>query len=122
MLCFSVFIQPLISKISGECGLILNKWYANDGNLLGPVDAVRKALKLLMETGPEYQFYINPTKRTAYWPKKTARNLGPLQDVRSLSHSSKEGMEILGALVDFESFTKKYHLSKMLKCHEFFTT
>lgn len=42
-------------------------WYADDGNLLGPISAVRKALRILVELRPTYQLLLIYTKTIACW-------------------------------------------------------
>lgn len=78
MLLFSVALQPLFRRISRHCCIALNRWYADDGILVGPIDEVVKALKLLRDEGPASGFYVNISKCRAYWPTTTPAHLSRL--------------------------------------------
>ena len=53
MLLFSLALQPLITRISRECNLSLNRWYADDGTLIGTIPEVTQALIILKTSGPD---------------------------------------------------------------------
>lgn len=101
-----ICIQPLVIRIKSECSLAFNRWYPNDGNLLGTTDAAQKELELLVEVGIQYQFFIIKSTTTAYLPKLTEINLRPLQTVIPFRPSLADEMEVLGAPIGFDRFMK----------------
>lgn len=58
MLLFSLALQPLIRKITRGYGVKLNRWYGNNGTLLGPVDEVSQALRTLYLESTEFSIAI----------------------------------------------------------------
>lgn len=49
MVLFSLFIQPFIRQITGDCDLELNLWYAEDGTIGVTISKVHKALNVLRD-------------------------------------------------------------------------
>ena len=68
MLLFSLTVQPLIRRISQTCNLELNRWYADDGLLIGRIAEVKRALQILRDEGPAHNFYMHVGKTKSYWP------------------------------------------------------
>ncbi len=60
MFQFSLALQPLTHKIAHECDLEINRWYADDGTLIGRIEEVSKALCILFTEGPDHHFYQSP--------------------------------------------------------------
>ena len=81
MLLFSLALQPLVRRLSVQCRPALNRWYADDGTIVGPIDEVIKALTILRDEGPGFGFYRNISKYRAYWPSSTSDNLSRLLTV-----------------------------------------
>jgi hypothetical protein len=66
MLLFSLVIQPLLRHISNTCDLELNLFYADDGKIGGCNREVHKALDILRDDGPLFQYYLLPTRTLGY--------------------------------------------------------
>lgn len=58
--------------------LALNRWYADDGTLIGPIKEVAKALCILSDEGYAAGFHIIISKSRAYWPTSTQKNISRL--------------------------------------------
>ena len=97
MLLFSLAIQPLVRRVSQECSLALNRWYADDGTLIGPIAEVTKALRILRDEGPAAGFHINIAKSRAYWPTATPENMSRHLHTFPLQVPDDEGLVLLGA-------------------------
>lgn len=122
MFLFTLCLQPLVRQISNECDLVLNRWYADDGNLLGPISAVQKALKILVRKGPMYQFHLNPSKTTAYWPALSQEGIANLRKSVPLRLSQENGVEILGSRIGTDEYMRSHLMSLTKTCDKLLDT
>ena len=95
MLVFSLAIQPLTRRLSRECNLAVNLWYTDDGNLIGNIAEVIKALRILRNSGPAAGFHVNFTKCSASWTSSSPVNLSPLLNVFPDQISPEVGMVLV---------------------------
>lgn len=91
--CYYLVIQPLILELEARCNMDLNHWYADDGILIGRIEEVQKALEILREFGPNFNFALSVLKTTAYWPSTDS---SALQNLRAsvpidVTHSRDPG-------------------------------
>lgn len=117
MLLFSLALQPLARRISHECDVLMNRWYADDGTIIGRIDEVAKALKILNTEGPTHQFFLNPAKTRVFWPSLSPDLLLPLTTVAPLHVIEDGGLELLGAPIGSDSFMTQYITRKLQNCN-----
>lgn len=124
MLLLSLAIQPagcpesraaLVSCLSRHCRLALNRWYADDSTLVGPIDEVLKALTILRHNGPASGFYLNISKCRAYRPTTTPANLSRLLKIFPLHSSRDGGLVLLGAPLGTDAYIRQ-HLNEVHSC------
>ena len=96
MLLFSLATHELFRKIEEECHLPLNVYYADDGIIAGPIAEIKKALQLLQNLGPEYQFFVNMSKTRAYVPSGSATTIAGLTELLPEENISSMGISLLG--------------------------
>ena len=77
-LMFALAIHPIVQRIEAECDLVVHRWYADDGLLVGKIDQVKLALDIIAEEGEKISFILQPTKTKAYWPTQSVRLISPL--------------------------------------------
>ena len=65
-LYFCCGIMGLVNEIN-QLGPIYNKWYMDDGGIVGDVDLLLKVWDLLQSRGPEMGLYLNPSKCEWSW-------------------------------------------------------
>ena len=123
MLLFSLALRPLTRLISQSCDVLMNRWYADDGKIIGRIHEVVKALEIIKKDGPKYQFYLKPTKTRVFWPKQRSDNIRALAAVDSLHIIEEGGLDLLGAPIGTELYMAQY-LKEKLKhltppCHAF---
>ena len=66
ILLFSLALQPLASRISESCDLLMNRWYADDRTIVGRVEEVLKAPALIKAKDPKHQFFLNPKRHVSF--------------------------------------------------------
>ena len=59
-------IMGLVNEIN-QLGPIYNKWYMDDGGIVGDVDLLLKVWALIQSRGPELGLYLNPSKCEWSW-------------------------------------------------------
>lgn len=60
----------MLRKISADCDLLLNAWFADDGIIVGEQSEICKSLEILASEGLSVQYSMKPEKSTVYWPVK----------------------------------------------------
>ena len=65
-LYFCCGINGLVNEILA-LNPVYNKWYMDDGGIIGDVELLRKVWKLLLERGPEMGLELNPSKCEWSW-------------------------------------------------------
>ena len=108
MLLFSLAVQPLIRRISRECNLSLNRWYADDGTLIGTIPEVTKALTILKTSGPDIGFTMNVSKCRAYWPSTNPTSLQTMTHSFPLQITQDGGIALLGAPLGTGAYIKDF--------------
>ena len=116
MLFFSLAMQPLIRRISQTCKMYLNRWYADDGTLAGPLTKVLHALRLLISEGPSHQCFLNPSKIRMFWPCPPAEYPPSLVSVLPTQNISSEGLELLGVPIGTSAFMARHMRAKLQEC------
>eukprot|EP00173_Palmaria_palmata_P002875 Plantae.Rhodophyta-Palmaria_palmata.ctg299.p1 GENE.Plantae.Rhodophyta-Palmaria_palmata.ctg299~~Plantae.Rhodophyta-Palmaria_palmata.ctg299.p1 ORF type:complete len:100 (-),score=2.15 Plantae.Rhodophyta-Palmaria_palmata.ctg299:328-627(-) len=68
MLLFAFVIQPLILSIDAKCQLDFNVWCADDGTIVGDIDEVAKAYRIILDDGAKVNFKLVKSKTSLWWP------------------------------------------------------
>ncbi len=122
-LLFSLVLHEIIKKINITCpDLLLNKWYLDDGVIMGKSSDLLKVLNLLETEGPKYGHHINlkkfeiiyKTERGAesssyheYSYHYRVRDIFP-HPIRLIHANENLGFEILGAPIGPKGFCENY--------------
>lgn len=116
MLLFCLVIQPMICKITRECDLALNIWFADDGTLVGRPSEVRKALDIIAADGVKVQYSVKAEKSKACWPSMNHLKLRLLTDVYPLAlQDDAGGFVLMGALLGSPNFCVKFLDDKLAR-------
>ena len=94
----------------------MNRWYADDGTLIGQIDEVAKALDIITKQGPRFQFFLNSLKTRVFWPNRQADLLSPLLTVGPPRIIDAGGVDPLGAPIGSPNFMEKYIREKLKTC------
>ncbi len=134
-LLFSLVLQEVVKKIHDSIPTLkLNKWYLDDGVIIGTKAELQAVLKILSEEGPKLGLILNPKKCEIIFKQKDAkRNSGApslsagvplsLSSVRScfpepikiIQTNDTVGLEILGTPIGPTLFCEKFIREKTLK-------
>lgn len=106
MLLFSLVLQPVINTISQSCDLALNRWYDEDGTLIGSIEQVSRAVHILLSEGANINFQVQARKTIAFWPRISQHKIRPLTSILPVRVANVNGIELLGAPIGSESFVK----------------
>ena len=58
---------------------VYNKWYMDDGGIIGDVETLQQAWKIIQERGPEMGLYLNPSKCEWTWLDPKCKDPCPIQ-------------------------------------------
>ena len=117
MLIFSLTVQPLIRCISQVCNLKLNRWYADDGLLIGRISEVKRALQILRDEGSAHNFFMHIGKTKAYWPTIDTNRLSKITDEIPIDVMTAGGVDILGAPVGSINYMELKLQEKLDACN-----
>src|SRR5690348_4993419 len=65
-LYFCCGLASLVDSIE-KLGPVYNKWYMDDGGIIGTVEVLQKAWDLLVSEGPKVGLHLNPAKCEWSW-------------------------------------------------------
>ena len=85
-------------------GLDLHVWFLDDGTLVGDVDKVLEALKIIEAIGPTIGCHLNMAKCELWWPTMSDTSLFP----SSIRRVHQDGVELLGSPIGTDSFIQQY--------------
>ena len=113
-LLFSLVLHAVIKSIDTTCpNLILNKWYLDDGVIIGTSSELLKVMEILEKEGPESGLFINLGKFEViyktdnndvtnnnsyynYYYYNKVRNIFP-EPIKLIHASVESGFDIVGA-------------------------
>ena len=116
MLLFSLSVKPLVCRISLDCHLLLNRWYADDGTFVGRIPQFAKALCILQEIGPGIGFHMNISKCPVYCSAILPASLTSLTYQCPLQVADDGSISILGAPIETDYFKTAYLDAKINSC------
>ena len=117
-LYFCCGINCLVNEIQ-SLDPVYNKWYMDDGGIIGDVELLKKVWKILQERGPELGLNLNPSKCEWSWLDPNCTLPCPIRldgvneegQVKLVPHSE---IQMLGVPLGSDSFTADYVESKLL--------
>ena len=77
-LYFCCGINGLVNEIQ-KLNPVYNKWYMDDGGIIGDVETLQQAWKIIQERGPEMGLYLNPSKCEWTWLDPECKDPCPIQ-------------------------------------------
>jgi len=113
-LLFSLALHPVLAKLRAACPeLLLNAWYLDDGTLIGPHSALRRALTILSEEAPTTGLHLNLAKCVLWWPSLVpSPALGFPSDLPCIRSS---GIDLLGSPLGDSTFAASLLSDKVHK-------
>ena len=99
---------------------VYNKWYMDDGGIIGDVETLQQAWKIIQERGPEMGLYLNPSKCEWTWLDPECKDLCPIQlkgvaaedQVKLVPH---DHIEMLGVPLGSVKFNSEFVEKKLMK-------
>jgi hypothetical protein len=116
-LLFSIVLNQLTDKIQLSCPiLLLNKWFCDDGTMIGSREEVVKALNIIIEEGESLGLILNLNKCEIHWP--SGDQSFPLfpGDIKRLP---KEGVCLLGSAIGTSLFVGDFMDLAINDCKKF---
>jgi len=114
--CFG--IMKLVNEIGG-LNPIYNKWYMDDGGIIGPVPTLLKVWELIKSRGPAIGLHLNPAKCEWSWLDPARTEACPIKldgvneegQVKLVPHSE---IQMLGVPLGNDEFTADFVEKKLL--------
>ena len=118
-LYFCCGINGLVNEIQ-KLNPVYNKWYMDDGGIIGDVETLQQAWKIIQERGPEMGLYLNPSKCEWTWLDPECKDLCPIQlkgvaaedQVKLVPH---DHIEMLGVPLGSVKFNSEFVEKKLMK-------
>ena len=110
-LYFCCGLQSLIDRIA-DLGPVYQKWYMDDGGIVGPVDLLLKVWEILKVDGPALGLHLNPAKCEWSWLNSKCTLPCPL-DLVELVPTSR--IQMLGVPLGSDEFVSQFVEGKLLK-------
>jgi hypothetical protein len=109
-LYFCCGLQSIIDRIA-SLGPTYQKWYMDDGGIVGPVDLLLKVWDILKNEGPALGLHLNPTKCEWSWLNAECDLPCPLEHVQLVPTSE---IQMLGVPLGSQGFVSDYIEGKLL--------
>ena len=109
-LYFCCGLQSIIDRITA-LGPTYQKWYMDDGGIVGSQDLLLKVWEILKTDGPALGLHLNPTKCEWSWLNAECALPCPLEQVASVPTSN---IQMLGVPLGADAFVANYVEGKML--------
>jgi hypothetical protein len=111
-LLFALTIQPLLVKATSELtvNLSVGVFYADDGTLVGPPDALKQVLEILRDDGPDFGVFLNLGK-SALWDLNQQTDLTPLEAFQLID--CEDGVDLLGSFLGDDLLADQYALKRV---------
>jgi hypothetical protein len=110
-LYFCCGLQSLVDRIA-DLGPVYQKWYMDDGGIVGPVDLLLKVWEILKVDGPSLGLHLNPAKCEWSWLNGECTLPCPL-DLVELVPTSR--IQMLGVPLGSDEFVAQFVEGKLLK-------
>jgi hypothetical protein len=114
MLLFALVLQPLALKIKAEVPeLILNSWFADDGNLAGTPEDLFRAFQILVTNGPPRGLHLAPSKCLVWCGNEDPHCMDPLNC--GIPRSFSDGLLVLGSPIGSPDFCNEILIDRIGK-------
>jgi hypothetical protein len=111
-LLFAIAIHPLVLRIQSECpSLLLNKWYLDDGTIVGKTDDVRQALRIVQEECALIGLHLNESKSILFWGSMDLAKLDCFPE--AITRTANSGVKFLGVGAGSVDFVNKFAHKKV---------
>src|SRR6187402_454682 len=109
-LYFCCGLMPLVNDMKA-LNPIYNKWYMDDGGIIGDVELLKKVWDLVQTRGPELGLHLNPSKCEWSWLDPNRSDRCPIDGVAFVPHSE---IQMLGVPLGCDEFVSKFVEKKLL--------
>src|SRR6185437_6259406 len=117
-LYFCCGIMPLVNDIQ-SLGVTYNKWYMDDGGIIGTTEQLTKAWELIKTRGPALGLHLNPSKCEWSWVNPSNRAPCPITvdgagadgKIKFVEHSQ---IQMLGVPLGSDEFVADFVQKKLL--------
>ena len=109
-LYFCCGLNPLVNEIKA-LNPAYNKWYMDDGGIIGDVELLKKVWSLLKDRGPEFGLVLNPSKCEWSWLDPDRTDPCPIDGVAFVPHSE---IQMLGVPLGCDGFVSDFVDKKLL--------
>lgn len=104
-------IPPVLRRISHECEQDDNTWFADNGNLVGRLGDVRKALDIILQEGHSVQYLMRSSLSRASYSTMNREKLRVLTSIYPLVPRNDVGGSVLmGAPLGTQGSCSKFCL------------
>jgi hypothetical protein len=100
---FCTGLKKIIKKINKACSLKYNRWFMDDGNLVGTSEEIIKAWNIIVNHGPQLGLYVNSPK--CEWIPLGEPIPCPIPNVKE---NLIKNFEVLGAPIGDKTYTESY--------------
>jgi hypothetical protein len=113
-LYFCAGLMPLVDKISA-LNPVYNKWYMDDGGIVGDVELLQKVWTILKTDGPALGLFLNPSKCEWSWLDSSNTNPCPLRGEGSdkIALVPTDEIMMLGVPLGSKAFSAEYVQKKL---------
>jgi hypothetical protein len=109
-LYFCCGLNPLVNEIQA-LDPTYNKWYMDDGGIIGEVEFLKKVWDILLKRGPELGLHLNPSKCEWSWLDPDRSDPVPVSGVAFVPHTE---IQMLGVPLGCDEFVSKFVDKKLL--------
>ena len=117
-LYFCCGIMGLVNEI-GQLGVVYNKWYMDDGGIIGTTEQLCQAWELIKSRGPALGLHLNPSKCEWSWLDPLSNRPCPIQvqganqdgQLKFVPHAE---IQMLGVPLGSDSFVADFVEKKLL--------
>ena len=109
-LYFCCGLNPLVNEIQA-LDPTYNKWYMDDGGIIGDVEFLKKVWDILLSKGPALGLHLNPTKCEWSWLDPERSEPAPITGVAFVPHTE---IQMLGVPLGCDEFVSQFVDKKLL--------
>jgi len=115
-LLFCAALQDLVLQI-GALGPVYNKWYMDDGGIVGTKEQLQLVWDILASQGPALGLYLNPKKCEFSWLKKSCEDACPIvgPGTEKIVHVPTDEIQMLGVPLGSPEFNARFVQHKLNK-------
>ena len=104
---YGIAILPLISTLRLHNDSLTQKWYADDGSVVGKLKDIRALFDKLTQLGPKYGYLVNPPKCQLII-KQGGKRQASTPEFAGANVEIKQGARVLGRVIGSSEASKKF--------------